>query len=115
MNAIKGLLSKAGGPNVKDRLSQLWMTGYMRSGTLRGVDAFGNKYYEAANDSTLKDRWVIYGNTKDFDASQIPDEWHGWLHHMYDVPVAEVRPQVFNTGVWNRFSREKIVLLWSLL
>ncbi len=47
-------------------------------------DEFGNRYYEEKKQTYdgRKRRWVIYKGYA--DASKIPPEWHGWLHHMYD-------------------------------
>ncbi|MBL4854831.1 MAG: NADH:ubiquinone oxidoreductase subunit NDUFA12 [Robiginitomaculum sp.] len=47
-------------------------------------DEFGNKYYEEKKVTYdgRKRRWVTYKGYA--DASKIPSEWHGWLHHMYD-------------------------------
>ena len=53
-----------------------------------GTDAQGNKYYRS-NKRRVKDtggrerRWVIYNGAN--DASRVPSEWHGWLHHSYDA------------------------------
>ncbi|KAM7272270.1 hypothetical protein ACFE04_026933 [Oxalis oulophora] len=53
--------------------------------TLVGVDKFGNKYYEKLGDTQSgRHRWVEYANFKRYDASQVPAEWHGWLHHVTD-------------------------------
>jgi NADH dehydrogenase (ubiquinone) 1 alpha subcomplex subunit 12 len=30
-------------------------------------------------------RYVVYAK-KDFDASQVPAEWHAWLHYISDEP-----------------------------
>ena len=49
---------------------------------LVGVDAYGNKYYESRYKrpwTTRKRRWGIF--QKGTDSSQIPPEWHLWLHH----------------------------------
>ncbi|MDP7142157.1 MAG: NADH:ubiquinone oxidoreductase subunit NDUFA12 [Alphaproteobacteria bacterium] len=50
-----------------------------------GVDQSGNKYFEAKKRKEYKHtrRWVIYKGTP--DASKVPPEWHGWLHHQTDV------------------------------
>jgi NADH:ubiquinone oxidoreductase subunit len=32
-------------------------------------------------------RWVIYKTLA--EASQVPPEWHGWLHYMIDTPPSE--------------------------
>lgn len=54
-----------------------------------GVDALGNKYYTAKPRKGYKRerRWVIYKDAP--EASNVPPEWHGWLHHQTDdVPDA---------------------------
>lgn len=57
------------------------MTGARRVGT----DACGNKYYRAKARKTYKHerRWVIYKGRP--EASSVPPEWHGWLHHQTDT------------------------------
>lgn len=49
-----------------------------------GVDQLGNVYYEAPPRKAYKltRRWVIYKGSP--DASLVPPEWHGWLHHQTD-------------------------------
>lgn len=62
---------------------------------LRGVevgrDQFGNRYYRGRskrgvhNDSLRRERrWVIYDG--EVEASRVPPEWHGWLHHTVEAP-----------------------------
>lgn len=55
-----------------------------RRGELVGEDDAGNKFYRTANG---KRRWVIYA--KEAEASHVPPDWHGWLHHTYDEPPKE--------------------------
>lgn len=54
-------------------------------GALVGCDASGNKYYrgKARRPVDAERRWVIYPSKA--DASLVPPEWHGWLHHQTDV------------------------------
>ncbi len=55
-----------------------------------GTDQFGNKYYEAKprKGYKLTRRWVIYNGTP--EASKVPPEWHGWLHHqLADIPIEQ--------------------------
>jgi NADH:ubiquinone oxidoreductase subunit len=51
---------------------------------LVGADPFGNKYYRAKARKGYKRerRWVIYKAAP--EASAVPPEWHGWLHHQSD-------------------------------
>ena len=63
-----------------------------------GTDAQGNKYYRARKRRPASQpfagterRWVIYNGAN--DASRVPAEWHGWLHHSYDdVPESHLPP-----------------------
>ncbi|MBK5265423.1 MAG: NADH:ubiquinone oxidoreductase subunit NDUFA12 [Alphaproteobacteria bacterium] len=49
-----------------------------RNGAKVGEDHLGNVYYKGKDDR----RWVIYNGPN--DASRVPAEWHGWLHHTFD-------------------------------
>ncbi|KAH7442065.1 hypothetical protein KP509_03G068800 [Ceratopteris richardii] len=56
-----------------------------RGATLVGVDKFGNKYYEKLENVQYgRHRWVEYADIKNYDASSVPPEWHGWLHYVTD-------------------------------
>ena len=51
-----------------------------RKGSKVGEDHQGNVYFEGGKDPNgLTRRWVIYKGAN--DASRVPAEWHGWLHH----------------------------------
>ncbi|MGE4312844.1 MAG: NADH:ubiquinone oxidoreductase subunit NDUFA12 [Pseudobdellovibrionaceae bacterium] len=55
-----------------------------------GTDLYGNRYFEASPRKGYKRprRWVMYKGAP--DASAIPPEWHGWIHHQTDqVPSNE--------------------------
>ncbi len=63
-------------------------------GELVGQDAQGNRYYrtggggEVHRDSLRHERrWVVYNG--DIEASRVPADWHGWLHHTVDQPPPE--------------------------
>ena len=50
-----------------------------RKGTHVGTDEQGNRYY------TYKARrWVIFNG--ETEATRVSPDWHGWLHHTFDVP-----------------------------
>lgn len=60
-----------------------------------GTDAQGNKYYRSKKAGSASDarerRWVIYNGAN--DASRVPAEWHGWLHHSFDaLPESHLAP-----------------------
>ncbi len=57
-----------------------------------GEDVHGNKYYEASDPSTAihcRDRFVIFKSLTNYDASDIPAEWFGWLHKINDSPPSD--------------------------
>ncbi len=60
-----------------------------RRGRKVGADEFGNRYYEERRPSFdgKPRRWVVYNGYA--DASRVPVEWHGWLHHTFDEPPTE--------------------------
>ncbi len=55
-----------------------------RKGQRVGEDAEGNVFYQTADG---KRRWVIFNGVA--EASRIPPDWHGWMHHTYDKPPTE--------------------------
>ena len=64
-----------------------WVT--LTSGAKRvGQDGTGNVYYEAKARKGYNHtrRWVMYKG--EAEASKIPPEWHGWIHHQTDVVPA---------------------------
>lgn len=75
--------------------TSLWTA---RKGEHVGTDAQGNKYYRSKGGKTSvaeygdrERRWVIYNGSN--DASRVPSEWHGWLHHSYDeLPQSHLPP-----------------------
>ncbi|MCT2559443.1 NADH:ubiquinone oxidoreductase subunit NDUFA12 [Tsuneonella sp. YG55] len=63
-----------------------------------GTDFAGNKYYRSKKRvpagqpfAGSERRWVIYAGSN--DASNVPAEWHGWLHGSLDgVPESHLPP-----------------------
>ena len=62
-------------------------------GELVGTDQFGNRYFREKGGKPLvkgggmpsrERRWVIYNGMA--EASRVPPQWHGWLHHTADAP-----------------------------
>ncbi|TPX31280.1 hypothetical protein SeMB42_g07781 [Synchytrium endobioticum] len=76
---------------LKKMLYQMLIMDYARAGTLVGKDVFGNEYYQDKQDMNNRDRWVMYSKWN-YDASQIPAEWHAWMHHSIDEPPTQVLP-----------------------
>ncbi|MBL4597279.1 MAG: NADH:ubiquinone oxidoreductase subunit NDUFA12 [Robiginitomaculum sp.] len=52
-------------------------------------DDCGNRYFEEkrASFNGRKRRFVVYKGYA--DASRVPAEWHGWLHHTFEHPPSE--------------------------
>jgi NADH:ubiquinone oxidoreductase subunit len=71
-------------------LGTLWTT--WRQGRLVGADKFGNRYYQTADG---RRRWVLYNGT--VEASRVPPDWHGWLHHTFKEPptLAPIAPKAW--------------------
>ena len=59
-----------------------------RRGKFIGGDEFGNRYFEARDNKDSYDgrlrRWVIFKGYA--EASKVSPDWHGWLHHTFDLP-----------------------------
>lgn len=65
-----------------------------------GEDTLGNLYFEATKKvgtDGRKRRWVIYNGAN--DASRVPPEWHGWLHHTFDALPDQSLPPV---RIWEK-------------
>ncbi len=62
------------------------------TGVLVGQDKAGNRYFRAkrTKQGLRERRWVLYLGEP--DASLVPPEWHGWLHHNSDAPLPENSP-----------------------
>ena len=65
-----------------------------------GTDSLGNRYYRAKPRKGYKyeRRWVRYNGAP--EASLVPPEWHGWLHHQTDENPAE-NPESFRRN-WQK-------------
>jgi len=52
-----------------------------------GSDTAGNRYFELKKPQpgVRTRRWVLYAGAG--DASEVPPEWHSWLHHTTDAPI----------------------------
>src|SRR3546814_17367741 len=64
------------------------------NGKLVGEDAFGNRYYvhkSGRQRDGRQMRWVAYNGLA--EASKVPPEWHGWLHHLTDTPPEATAPR----------------------
>jgi NADH:ubiquinone oxidoreductase subunit len=56
-----------------------------------GEDAEGNHYFQSRKEQNgTRRRWVMYNGSN--DASRVPPEWHGWLHHTLDALPSDSLP-----------------------
>jgi NADH:ubiquinone oxidoreductase subunit len=107
---------------VRNALRTLVMTKDFKEGSLVGRDQFGNKYFESRAEQSGRTRWVKYANTNacEYDPSQVPPEWHHWLHHMSDAaptPSAAESAAASSSSSWLKEPKYKIPytpnLTWS--
>ncbi|KAJ3171750.1 hypothetical protein HDU87_008292 [Geranomyces variabilis] len=81
----------------KRTLKQIMAMDQPRVGKHVGTDVNGNEYYQNDQEIILRNRWVEY-KAWNHDATQVPPEWHQWLHHITDdVPTAQTVPTPFYT------------------
>ncbi|XP_073429326.1 NADH dehydrogenase [ubiquinone] 1 alpha subcomplex subunit 12 [Dendrobates tinctorius] len=80
---------------------QVLRSGDLKTGTLIGIDKYGNKYFEDKRYFFGRHRWVEYTiemNGKytywNVDGSMVPPEWHRWLHCMTEEPPTTHPPTV---------------------
>ncbi|KAG9074271.1 hypothetical protein FS749_005308 [Ceratobasidium sp. UAMH 11750] len=76
---------------LKEYVRQMWYIGDAKSGRFVGADKFGNRYFEnnnAEEEIPGRHRWVDY-RQHEYNASQIPAEWHAWMHHIRLLPPTE--------------------------
>lgn len=79
---------------ILNSAKKLFLQDDLKIGTLVGVDEFGNKYYENPYYFVPRNRWVEFNEAKwlNYDASQIPPEWHRWMTHMTEYPPTVEKP-----------------------
>ncbi|KAK9876298.1 hypothetical protein WA026_012596 [Henosepilachna vigintioctopunctata] len=72
---------------IRSSLYKLYRMDDLKMGTLMGIDKCGNKYFENNRYFFGRNRWVEYAPKygTDYDASQVPSEWYGWLHYKTDL------------------------------
>ncbi|XP_017466260.1 PREDICTED: probable NADH dehydrogenase [ubiquinone] 1 alpha subcomplex subunit 12 [Rhagoletis zephyria] len=80
------IIRQAGG--IKKAYMKLYRYDDLKIGTLVGTDKYGNRYYENPYYFYGRNRWVEYADhlNLDYDGSQIPADWYGWMHYKTDLP-----------------------------
>ncbi len=94
--SILGALSPA-------HISWFTLTG---GGRKIGVDGFGNRYFaaKARRGYNHERRWVLYKGAP--EATKVPPEWHGWLHHQTDTIPGNNAPSFRQT--WQAPHRQNL-------
>ncbi|KAI9183193.1 hypothetical protein H9P43_004110 [Blastocladiella emersonii ATCC 22665] len=73
---------------------QMMTLGEVKAGTLIGTDAAGNQYYEnTKTELWVRERWVVPAK-RNFDPSEIPAEWHMWIHRTDSRTPQELKAQL---------------------
>lgn len=88
----------------------------LKDGILVGTDKYGNKYFENPRYFYGRNRWVEYApkygtvliecflfrckyfvifKAMNYDGSQIPAEWFGWMHYKTDLLPNEVGLSIY--------------------
>ncbi|KAF8075994.1 NDUFA12-domain-containing protein [Lyophyllum atratum] len=87
---------------VREWWHQMQYIGDAKSGTYMGKDQFGNRYFENLNPQEEipgRHRWVDFAQ-HDFNATQVPAEWHSWLSHIRLNPPAEDPVMMNSSPPW---------------
>ncbi|KAJ3106818.1 NADH dehydrogenase 1 alpha subcomplex subunit 12 ndufa12/DAP13 [Phlyctochytrium planicorne] len=96
-------LSAVRAHGLKRTFKQLLTLDQPKVGALVGVDVHGNEYYENRNDIVGRDRWVLFSKWN-YDSTQVPPEWHQWLHKTTDdIPSDKTVPVPFYTPPHQEF------------
>ncbi|KAK4699204.1 NADH dehydrogenase (ubiquinone) 1 alpha subcomplex subunit 12, partial [Phenoliferia sp. Uapishka_3] len=108
---------------------QLNYIGDTKAGTLMGTDQHGNSYYQNTNETIWRHRWVDFSSVSslparvpcrsrltlhtnqqhDFNASQVPPEWHSWLSHIRKDapnvdPIMQASRQPWQSPHWENLT-----------
>merc|ERR1711892_363099 len=75
-----------------------WQYRDFKAGTEVGKDDYGNTYYEDNSMPLGRNRYVRYKDPSwGFDGTEIPAEWHSWVHNMTDVKGSDLPKPKFVT------------------
>ncbi|CAH1382668.1 hypothetical protein MTP99_006656 [Tenebrio molitor] len=87
--SVLNIIKESGG--LKASLYKLYRMDELKVGCLMGTDKYGNKYYENKRFFYGRNRWVEYAPyyNLEYDGSQVPAEWFGWLHYKTDLTPDE--------------------------
>jgi len=82
---------KVGLINVIKDFNQMHSIQFGELGNFRGVDEFGNRYYENLENQFGRHRWVVFAQRRreSSQATLIPAGWWGWMHNARNVTPAD--------------------------
>ena len=82
----------AGRAGLWQAIRTLRVTKDFKVGVFKGVDKFGNRYYESLDQPFGRQRWVKYAKQSScqYDATQIDHSWWPWMHHVTDTCPTDV-------------------------
>ncbi|XP_018804526.1 PREDICTED: probable NADH dehydrogenase [ubiquinone] 1 alpha subcomplex subunit 12 [Bactrocera latifrons] len=86
LGKIFQIIRQSGG--IKNAYMKMYRFDDLKVGTLVGTDKYGNRYYENPYYFYGRNRWVEYADhlNLEYDGSQIPADWYGWMHYKTDLP-----------------------------
>ncbi|XP_053959695.1 probable NADH dehydrogenase [ubiquinone] 1 alpha subcomplex subunit 12 [Anastrepha ludens] len=86
LGKIFQMIRQSGG--IKQAYMKMYRYDDLKIGTLVGTDKYGNRYYENPYYFYGRNRWVEYADhlNLEYDGSQIPADWYGWMHYKTDLP-----------------------------
>ncbi|KAF8741475.1 FAD dependent oxidoreductase, partial [Rhizoctonia solani] len=99
---------------MKEYIRQMWYIGDAKSGRFVGADQFGNRYFENTNaeeELPGRHRWVDY-RQHEYNATQVPPDWHSWLHHIRSEPPTTDKIMHESTQPWQAVSPLIIPSSW---
>jgi NADH:ubiquinone oxidoreductase subunit len=93
MGLFQAIFTWWNGANIGTQVFTLWRGGEV------GRDQAGNRYFEErrAAPPRAKRRWVVYKGLA--EASKVPSDWHGWLHHTFEAPPTR---EPFKVKAWEK-------------
>eukprot|EP01119_Soliformovum_irregulare_P002112 TRINITY_DN121_c0_g3_i1.p1 TRINITY_DN121_c0_g3~~TRINITY_DN121_c0_g3_i1.p1 ORF type:complete len:164 (-),score=36.45 TRINITY_DN121_c0_g3_i1:45-536(-) len=100
-------------------IKKWYWTSEFRPGRQVGEDVYGNRYYENRNVTDGRQRFVEFAKENDAEATQIPPEWHSWLHRSGDLPGERLKQEepIFHlehkqnlTGTARRYTPHRYIL-----
>jgi NADH:ubiquinone oxidoreductase subunit len=84
LNTLHGILKSVQQNGLAKTVRTTLLTlGQPKLGRLVGTDEHGNEYYENKDEVLGRDRWVLFKKWN-FDATQVPPQYHQWLHRITD-------------------------------